>query len=575
MLCVLIFTWICSILTQAYRAEGDQIVFAESEYFQCNEGWLDAEGQAVDLSKVKFTLEDLGKTFTYRYKFPPQLELQDGSSLCFYSRGLDLKIYATASEHSRYFNSEDFGSRKLYEFAQNGAGLTGTDIGLVLQMVPIYKPDLEHELRLEVTPAEASAFILDLRVQKTSDFLLSTIRSRIGMFVQSIIIVFFGIALMLYTFFSVVTTRRDRITFYSWGAFSVCVGLLLLIETQIFQFLTGKPELYNAFKYALILILAFPQAMQTDATARHPHKHYSILVGVIVAILLFWETVACFFMNVSMYRLFFIFSLPLLAVNNLITIIYFIKDVQYTKQNPEASFSALMLGIMVLLSLFAIIDIGIYAQSGMHMTDWGRLMRWSYLVFIVFMLVIFLRLSIRRDREAKLANMYKMQARTDALTGLLNRAAYIERENVLTQRLLKAREHGQKKYSFVIVSLDLNNLKKVNDHLGHNAGDEYIKHAAAILRESVGSNGEVYRVGGDEFLALLFGEDPENIYQQVKFTLNRNVDRFNAAEKPEFPLSFAFGHSLCSTFQHYSIHDSERLADQEMYECKKEMKITR
>ncbi len=106
----------------------------------------------------------------------------------------------------------------------------------------------------------------------------------------------------------------------------------------------------------------------------------------------------------------------------------------------------------------------------------------------------------------------------------------------------------------------MHNLKKVNDNHGHEDGDRFIQNAARILREAVGENGETYRVGGDEFLAIIYGEDPEGLYQSVIKDLNDKLVEFNEKEKSDHPLSFAYGHAICASGQNYSIHDSERIA---------------
>ena len=64
-------------------------------------------------------------------------------------------------------------------------------------------------------------------------------------------------------------------------------------------------------------------------------------------------------------------------------------------------------------------------------------------------------------------------------------------------------------------------------------------------------------------------------YLNIADSLERKILDFNATEKREIPLSMAYGHAICSSSQEGSIHDSERLADQEMYNCKKRMKVTR
>lgn len=60
------------------------------------------------------------------------------------------------------------------------------------------------------------------------------------------------------------------------------------------------------------------------------------------------------------------------------------------------------------------------------------------------------------------------------------------------------------KANFVYVTADLNGLKGANDTLGHAAGNELIRGAADCLRAAFGAFGDIYRIGGDEFAAILY-----------------------------------------------------------------------
>ena len=92
-------------------------------------------------------------------------------------------------------------------------------------------------------------------------------------------------------------------------------------------------------------------------------------------------------------------------------------------------------------------------------------------------------------------------ARTDSLTGLLNRAGWEER---LEADAARARRHGG---TSAIVSMDLDNLKGVNDRFGHATGDQLIRDVGHLLRRETREYDAVARLGGDEFLVLLVGAD--------------------------------------------------------------------
>lgn len=94
--------------------------------------------------------------------------------------------------------------------------------------------------------------------------------------------------------------------------------------------------------------------------------------------------------------------------------------------------------------------------------------------------------SERRNREL---------AHRDALSGLANRLCFDKALNEAAERLAHA--------PFAVIASDLDRFKAVNDIHGHAAGDEVIRVVAARLREAVGENGLVGRVGGDEFVVLV------------------------------------------------------------------------
>ena len=102
----------------------------------------------------------------------------------------------------------------------------------------------------------------------------------------------------------------------------------------------------------------------------------------------------------------------------------------------------------------------------------------------------------RRRHETRVAFM----AHHDALTGLLNRAALVEK---ITDACARHRRFDE---AFSVFLLDLDRFKQVNDTLGHHAGDELLKQVAQRLRSSLRETDVLARLGGDEFAIIQTGE---------------------------------------------------------------------
>lgn len=103
-------------------------------------------------------------------------------------------------------------------------------------------------------------------------------------------------------------------------------------------------------------------------------------------------------------------------------------------------------------------------------------------------------------QEAMQAEILR-QARTDPLTGLLNRRAFFEEVERRLERLDREGRPG------ALLFVDLDNLKPINDVHGHEAGDAAIRTAAGLLRAAVRPTDLVARLGGDEFALWLDGAD--------------------------------------------------------------------
>ena len=113
--------------------------------------------------------------------------------------------------------------------------------------------------------------------------------------------------------------------------------------------------------------------------------------------------------------------------------------------------------------------------------------------------------QMKREQEyVRRLGIEKERANRDALTGVKSRLAWLDAEQEL-DRMIREGEAEP----FAVAMCDVNNLKTVNDTEGHAAGDRFLRDACALICNTF-KRSPVFRVGGDEFAALLRGQDYEN-----------------------------------------------------------------
>lgn len=155
------------------------------------------------------------------------------------------------------------------------------------------------------------------------------------------------------------------------------------------------------------------------------------------------------------------------------------------------------------------------------------------------------------------------QARTDPLTGLLNRRGLFEQA---TPFLAAERAAGR---STAVLFADLDDLKHVNDREGHEMGDRMIRAAADVLRAVAREGDLCARVGGDEMVVVAGSCDDEGITSLSK----RLADALARRAKDEpFALSMSVGHALASATSSEPIEELVASADARMYEAKRARK---
>lgn len=174
-----------------------------------------------------------------------------------------------------------------------------------------------------------------------------------------------------------------------------------------------------------------------------------------------------------------------------------------------------------------------------------------------------------RKAEIKVAVMDEL-AHTDSLTSIKNKTAYVE----LTKKIDEQIAESSIK-QFCIVMIDVNYLKRVNDTYGHERGNEYLINACKLAGSIFGIE-NIFRVGGDEFVAVLTGDAVAKSKKMIQ-QINEEVKKFKANNElqPWEKVSAAVGAGYYREGVDKNCEEVFKRADTQMYKNKLAMKAMR
>ena len=169
-----------------------------------------------------------------------------------------------------------------------------------------------------------------------------------------------------------------------------------------------------------------------------------------------------------------------------------------------------------------------------------------------------------QEKEEQIGQISK-EAYQDALTGVSSKTAYVKTVGELNKEI----ENGNK--DIAVVMIDMNNLKGINDEYGHKLGDLYIKGCTHMICDTF-KHSLVFRIGGDEFIAILKDDDYDNRYKLVNDLKQKFMTSAgNKKEEPWNRYSAAVGMAEYSS-ENTTVDLIFKQADRVMYENKKQMK---
>lgn len=162
----------------------------------------------------------------------------------------------------------------------------------------------------------------------------------------------------------------------------------------------------------------------------------------------------------------------------------------------------------------------------------------------------------------RLRNELQRLALVDSLTGVANRRAFL----ALGEQALRLA--GREGRPCMLVFIDIDHMKAINDRFGHRTGDNAVILTATMLTSTVRDSDIVARIGGDEFCVLLTASPgrPDSLDDAMERIRQASTQ---LAENADFPLSVTFGSARFDHDSDQTIHDLMDAADADMYAAKR------
>jgi diguanylate cyclase (GGDEF)-like protein/PAS domain S-box-containing protein len=177
------------------------------------------------------------------------------------------------------------------------------------------------------------------------------------------------------------------------------------------------------------------------------------------------------------------------------------------------------------------------------------------------LIATYIDITERKRLEKKLEKL----AHFDVLTGCYARGYGL---SLFERQIKSAQRH---KTSILLLYLDLDRLKYINDTFGHKEGDKALKEAAKFFKSTLREVDIICRMGGDEFL-LIFPDSSLNDVPLIKERITNKLKELNENLNKPYKISFSIGLSCYNPSNPLFIEELIKIADEKMYEEKKKKK---
>jgi diguanylate cyclase (GGDEF)-like protein len=517
-----------------------------------SEGWHLSDGTSVDIGKLaKIPGVTPYNEFSIYCTLPEDIEGDD--TLNFRSKNIFFKVYIDGeliyepylADSPNYTNSSGTG----WHYVSLPSDVAGKEI----------------EIRLYTVYSSAKACIDNITIGEAAGAMLDTFKTKLPSFLTCILLMFVGLLLIFADIPINMRTQKNHELRYL-GIFAASIALWCLAETNMFQFSIGDQRSIHILSCTTLMLIPIPCVLYLNSAFSLKTKWILPLVC-ILSITQFFVSWILHFANIADIHETMTFTHVVLIIAALTMFVVIFRTMINTRKDIRKNLYHRLRAIgLAAISAATFLDIARYYLSSS--TDNAFFVRIGMLVFVICFGFSSLEKTISAVKLGAQSELISQLAYKDGLTSIGNRTAFKEKLEAMEATKYALNGIG-------IVMFDVNNLKYVNDYLGHHYGDDMLIQSANIIKNSFeGISENCYRIGGDEFAVILSGDNVEEQFIQGEKNFHELIHDFNATSDQHYRLEIAHGFDA----YHHRISGSKTLmdiyesADQRMYDNKRALK---
>ena len=516
------------------------VLITDSKACSLDTGWYyyDADGGTHEIKELPAKIPTKTKKARIYRQFSAKDFLDCSSYICLYSHHQNICLRLNGEVLYNYSLKNPLPWLKSYRAFYHFVKIPDGAEGILSYETETLISKKGGEFR-EILIGEQFQILKTLLYERCYKLIMGIVMALLGLFISGTGALFFR-------------QQKKDFSALTFGALAFLIGLWQIEESRMMQFFVGQEAIHFSIEYLvqpIILLVAFLFIHSITPTSWSRGKELIIVIDLQAIMLI----TVLQLLGITHYSrtLFIVRALYLL---DCVYIVYIVnKRIDGLSSAVKKVFTIAMLFSSV---LFVLVIVGVVGKQYIDMVlTVGMVIVFISLAFIVYsrMMAIF--------ESVKKAETYREMAYKDVNTNVYSRTAYFS----FIDSFLP--EEPAKQYCLIL--FDMNNLKLLNDTYGHRNGDKVISAFGNALKKSYGQMGNIYRIGGDEFVFLGKGleeSDSARLTEQFNYLVKNQTEtvmRFTAA----------MGQTFFTPLKPQDFYAAQDIADTKMYENKRRMKL--